>query len=277
MLYCEPRPLRFYRRSSTPACSRDDGSCGLLRFALVLMLLPALPCIARVALSIFFWMGVAHLVTCAVQGVASLIGCACSGCPASCRPSSCCSRKTSSSVGTETEETTIKKDISSMRSQHVNDEEVVVKIACPGIATADLNVTVDGDDYTMRTVRVSGETRVEKVLFVVDRSFRIPPRYEVVQDRVAHEDGELTIVLKRRALKKVVIPVTSAARQPAPAAAVDAETKDEEQEESTEAAPASDVWRTPRPRVYREQGRDAEGESSRPSDARGRGAGPAVG
>ena len=102
-----------------------------------------------------------------------------------------------------------------MRSQHVNDEEVVVKIACPGIATADLNVTVDGDDYTMRTVRVSGETRVEKVLFVVDRSFRIPPRYEVVQDRVAHEDGELTIVLKRRALKKVVIPVTSAARQPA--------------------------------------------------------------
>jgi len=92
-------------------------------------------------------------------------------------------------------------DLSSVRAEHSDDDEHIrIVVTCPGVRKADLKV-----DVLDRTVRVAGESVRGKDVYHVDRRIGLPSNVNLDEARATHADGELVLVIPRKAGKRIPV------------------------------------------------------------------------
>jgi len=112
--------------------------------------------------------------------------------------------KNDSKVKDEDEdEDTVECDLSEGVRTHIDEKQVCIQIAVPGLSSKDLDVSVV-DDHVLR---VSGETKKGGDVYRIARDFLMPP-VDMETMAVKHEDGVLAVVAKRK-IRRVMIPVAS--------------------------------------------------------------------
>jgi len=102
-----------------------------------------------------------------------------------------------------------KRDLSSVRFEEPSASEAArVLVACPGVAAADLNVSIlpDGE------MHIRGATTHVGEVFAVDRRITLSRALDPESAECSHADGMLTVTLKRKAGKRIVVnaPVATA-------------------------------------------------------------------
>jgi len=104
-----------------------------------------------------------------------------------------------------------KRDLSSVRFEQPSSEIARVLVACPGVAAADLDVSIQPDGE----MHIRGETAHGEEVFTVDRRITISRTYDPDTAECSHMDGMLTVTLKRKAGKRIVVnaPATPPARE----------------------------------------------------------------
>jgi len=88
-----------------------------------------------------------------------------------------------------------KKELSSARLEETTDGVRVI-IGAPGVQQEDLEVTHDE-----HTLSVKGETERDNEVYVVDRQIRLPSVIDLASAQCTHNNGVLTITLKKKVAK----------------------------------------------------------------------------
>lgn len=103
-----------------------------------------------------------------------------------------------------------RRDWSSVRVDKSDESMIRLVVAAPGVKPSDIEVSVVNETLIVKGESSRGETEV----FCVDRQFASSGNADLDTASCTHEDGVLTIILQRKASKRIpVMPVAEAASE----------------------------------------------------------------
>jgi len=208
-----------HRRFMSSPCGMRRGGCAMSPcfFPMIFFALLFTPlglALGKLVFTIMSFVGLTIIYGTLTAFVVGLIGDACSNGNNACGPSaaaarrSCPWRRMAATVRDELkkeekkEEATEEPSPPHLHRQHAmkrDDDKIRLSILTPGIALADLSL-----DILDNVLRVSGQTKDRRV----DRRILLPCNADPETLSATYADGEITIVMERKAGKKIAIKKT---------------------------------------------------------------------